>query len=251
MTEQDWMELCAYVDGELTLDEIKRFEARVANSPELQAELASMQQYKTAMKALRPAPLPEAEASADNDNGVHADSGLGFIAPIAAALCVAVIALYGVLTFSQKSHPLSTIALHDSLSKEEYVLQQGGTPTATAVSAGFLSVPDLTPARLTLVDVVFPRGEAYGQVALHYRGERGCRLTLIAQTNEEPLEQRDYMIRQWTTNDIHFTLVSKGMDGLRFAAIADFALVQSRLLGGTDPYRVAMKQRTNAGGPCA
>ncbi len=92
------------------------------------------------------------------------------------------------------------------------------------------------------------------RIALHYRGARGCRVTLIADRGP-PAEPEDLsafdLTHRWSTPATRYTLVADGMDRHRFAAIGAFAEALSRTSEEAPSLRLALEERTAQAVPCA
>lgn len=89
---------------------------------------------------------------------------------------------------------------------------------------------------------------------MHYRGRRGCRVTLIADSVSMPVEQNPTgsdLIYRWSTSMTRYVLIADGMDAMRFAAIGAFAEAASRLSEEQEERRLALVDRTAEANPCA
>jgi anti-sigma factor RsiW len=256
--DQDWSRLGAYADGELTADEASALEARLAAEPDLKYELERIRDLKRGLAALRPS-----DAAEDIEPGLplsptHARRPRCAIVAAAAALVAVIAAVATVPVWWPGEAPLTLdpVAIHERLSSSTYVVDE--RPVQRIVSGGSafeFRAPDLTGSRLYLVDVVTSRSGATDVIGMHYRGMRGCRLTIVATYNGDPAKgavSGKGMIRAWSHGGVDFAVIANGMDEGRFASIADFAqaAIGEEIRRQRD-LRTAMMERYRAARPCA
>ena len=120
---------------------------------------------------------------------------------------------------------------------------------------GDIEVFDLSSSRLTLVDVRSTRRDDRDVVAMHYRGRRGCRLTVVALEalpgDPSALPARhDGLGARWSVGRAHFYVLASGMDRDRFDAIVTYARAESRRLDRRDTLELAMRDATDKAQPC-
>jgi hypothetical protein len=148
------------------------------------------------------------------------------------------------------------INLHQNMSSNTYVLPEtDNLPVISTARAMTISAFDLSASRLTLVDVWTGRRDGREAIAMHYRGQNGCRLTIIALEtgSSDPAllpARHDGLGARWSLPDFHFYVLASGMDRSRFDAIAAFAKAESLRLTRQDDLQMAMRDTTNQAQPC-
>lgn len=247
VTHEDWDLLNAYADGELDRATEKVIAARLANEPLLREGLESIKSIKSSLRQLRPVTIVPEEPQRPLRLARWA---------VVSSVFLAIGILLGVSALQQESsHHTSVTELHRSFSSKSYIIDTSvSLDVSVGSSIGSLSAPDLSPSNLTLVDVRILNAVSGERIAMHYRGQRGCRVTLVA----EPLSFQPYsgpselaLNYAWKTSAASFHLVGDGMDPTRFAAIAAFAEATSRRAHDEPELRTALVDRTAEARPCA
>lgn len=239
VSEADWALLNAYADGELPPEEAEPLAARLAADPGLAAELERLRGLKRGLSALRPG---------RSRGRRHA------VPSVALAASVAGLLLLG-WAMQDRDPPLpeaaTVAALHGAFSAEHYDVADVALPgEGHGVAFAGVRAPDISSSNLTLVAHRRVGAEGREGLAWHYRGQRGCRITLVA--GALAAEASAFVLaRRWTVRGTPVALVAEGMDGDRFAAIAEFAESRTRETGDADALRVAVVERTAAATPCA
>ena len=239
VNKTDWVLLNAYADGELPREEAERMASRLAADPGLAAELERLRRLRRSLAVLRARPVAARRRAV----------------PMAAlAASVAGLLLLG--WTMQEGDPLlpdaaGVAAIHDRFSAEQYDVAGGALPVGEAgVAFSGIRAPDLSSSNLTLVAHRRVGPEGGEGVAWHYRGRRGCRITLVA--GPPAAEAATLALaRRWMVGEIPLALVAEGMDPDRFAAIAAFAEARTREAQESDALRVAVVDRTAEAAPCA
>ncbi len=244
-----WQELNAYADGELQGEARRRLEARVAEDPALKESLARI----TAVKRVLAADRPSVEEAAS-----------GWRRPaVAVAACVAA-ALIAVFAYLPLEPDLSwqekLAAAHTALTEETFVVEQNRPlPVVSSRRLNDFAVPDLRASRLYLVTARTHQDEEGESLLMHYRGMRGCSLTIAAIA---PLAEggdaagwappKGELFVGWRIGKLGFAVIADGMDAARFQAIADYAkaAIDDGLVPD-DPLRTAMAETYRAANPCA
>ncbi len=249
LSEADWQTINAYVDGELSTGEKEAVARRLTHDTVLAAALAEVHATKAALSLISPAAEP-----------ASAGRGAGRARRLALAASLAVAAVLGgfyQFGFSGKDWRDTPAGLHAALSAKTYVLpQEEALPVISTARIGNLSVFDLSSSRLTLVDIRTSRSGDRDVVAMHYRGQSGCRLTAVVVEalpgDPSPLPVRhDGLGARWSVGPAHYYLLASGMDRLRFDAIAAYAKAESRRLNRRDRLELAMRDTTDNARPCA
>lgn len=257
-TEKDWSSLCAYADGELASDEAAALEARLAREPDLIHGLERIRDLKRGLAALRPSES-EPDAGVDGDHSKMRGRPVRWVAIAAAAAFAAVLGVFATASIwkpGEERQAMDAMAIHQRLSAATYVVDE--RPVQRIVSGGNafeFRAPDLTGSKLYLVDVMTMRDGETDIIGMHYRGMRGCRLTIVATYNAgaawEP-PSGGGLIRTWSHDGVEFAVVANGMDADRFASIADFARASIRdEIRRQRDLRTAMVKSYRAARPCA
>jgi anti-sigma factor RsiW len=252
--EADWVALNGYADGMLGEAEARALEARLAGDAGLRGELERIRSHRAHMRRLRPRPGGARYLASGGRPRRLAAAGL------AAALAGAVLlgALF-VVTLGDAGWVERAEALHRQLSDQAYVVEEDGALPVVSTRHSLLEfrAPDLTASRLFLVDARVAGGRTGETVALHYRGMRGCRLTIVAieaETGEDaaPVLPAGLLARLWERDGFHFAVIAEGMDADRFASVADYAETAiAQTVRSRDGMRTAMAERYRTARPCS
>lgn len=245
----DWELLNSYADGELAPDEATDFERRLANEPTLASELARVMALKKSLSALRPGSAEEPRETTLLRQPMHRR----YLAAAVVVLCVlAAGAGYGLLGLN-KNQATGIDEIHAAFSDRTYFVDvKRDVRVSAGTSIGELDAPDLSASNLALVDMRTFAGTA--RIALHYRGPRGCRVTLvvdIAKSAPFATLTPGALLYRWQTRTRRFALIAEGMDEKRFAAIGAFAEASSRASERRKDFRTALIERTEKARPCA
>lgn len=245
--ERDWERLNAFADGELGPAETAAVRARLARDPDLAADLARIRTAKAALGRLAPDP---ASAPGSARGGMRRWA--------AAALAASVVLAVGVSVAWVVSGPggeirLTAAEIHDRLSARSYVLATDGqVAQSLGRSLPDVTVPDFAAAQLTLVDIETWGAGPQARIAAHYRGRRGCRVTLLTEPAGEGAEAAASTAHRWQAQGTAYTLVADGMAPLRFAALGDYAeaVTGARAQDAPEPLRRTLEAETAAAPPC-
>jgi anti-sigma factor RsiW len=254
LNHETWERLSGYVDGELGAPEIARLEARLRTDPALEPELKRLRDLKQELALLRPSETTPGWFGLFHEMSrtKHLVVGLGVV------LVVAVLALV-TLTVGPSEHSswlARALALHNRLSRSTYVVDAGYAEKIVSTRSELaFRAPDLTASKLYLVDVVTAPDDDGEAIALHYRGSRGCRLTVVAvEGPPDPIAMpvEDMLTRTWSYDGFDFAVIAKGMDSVRFASVA--AYVEAALsddMRRLNDLRTAMLASYSTGQTCA
>ena len=121
---------------------------------------------------------------------------------------------------------------------------------ATPAAHWIGNVPDLSSARLTLVDAAGSVGEEF---YFHYSGINGCRLTfgIHLEKPDVPADEPDLLVRNWSARELHYSMFAVGMDRHRFEAIAKMLLQETETGSPGSNSLLAVREATRAAVPCA
>lgn len=250
--DQDHEAITALADGELTPAARAALERRMAAEPALRAALDDVLRAKTALAKLhQPAAGPER-------GGSRTRPSLRAMA-IAACLLLAVLGGGSGFWFTRANSWAAVPAeLHARLSERTYVLtERAERPLVASARGGLFRALDLSASRLFLVEVEAGRTRGRETIGLHYRGRRGCRLSLVAVAAEpedadvSDVSGHDGLARVWRAAGFHFFLLADGMDAARFGAIARYAAAATREMERREPLVTAMDSTYRGALPCA
>ncbi|NRG17618.1 hypothetical protein HPQ64_07955 [Rhizobiales bacterium] len=250
--EHDWVLLNGFADGELDAAQSAALQTRLDEEPELQAELDRILKLKAGLASLRPAEDAPAKQAREGKRAKKTRERA--FAAIAACLVAAVMGFSAWQYLLPPNLEDSVFALHERLARQTYVVEEGKVQKVVSTGRAFeFSAPDMTASRLFLVDVETGRAGESDMVGLHYRGLRGCRLTLIAvdgASDALPMKRDGLLVRNWAAGGFGFVMVASGMDAERFEAVGEYAEAvirdEMRRLQG---FRTAMSE--TAARPCA
>ncbi len=246
----DWILLNGYVDGALNDAQTLDLESRLRTDQRLREELERLRGLKAAMARMR----PERQAPARKENWHRAAW------PIAASVAILVVSLVFFLADKADGGWMQRAeALHKDFSARTYVVEmERPLPVVSTRHALEFPAPDLTASRLFLVDTSLSRTRKQEEIAMHYRGTRGCRLTIVAiqaapgdGASSLPSTQ-DTLLRLWDLSGFHFAVIADGMDPGRFASAADYAQEAiSEAARDLEDIRTAMADGYRTAKPCS
>ena len=246
LSDADYELANAFHDGELDRHAAAAFEKRVACEPALNEALKEISEVSRALGALRPsvafdagrkAPCPPVSA------GITV-ARLG----LAASLVIGVLAGASLVLPDRAEPSPSALDRHRLFVAQDY--PQFVTSPTTPATHWIANVPDLSAARLTLVDVAGTLGKDF---YFHYSGVNGCRLTfgIHADSPAVPPRQPDLLVRNWNAGNMHYSLFAVGMDRDRFDAVAAMLVRQTETGSPGDNSLLAVREATRTAVPCA
>jgi hypothetical protein len=239
-----WEEINAYVDDELSPAEKARVAAAIALQPALAEQVAVLSSIKAELQneyasdALRQENVVQGQGN--SEVGSINGGGLFEVRRWALAAACLLVALTCVLTLGWKQEDPMAQLFAAAAERHAALSQAPGSDLGVARSLvrfdrGVALIPDLEAGRLTLnalADFVTPSG-AIGMAA-HYRGTRGCKLTLFFlpdlesatahQLPEEDLQRRSdgkILSYSWRHGPVGYLLLAQGMDETRLGLIAE------------------------------
>ncbi|MHA1566665.1 MAG: hypothetical protein ACTSX7_15245 [Alphaproteobacteria bacterium] len=248
LNESDWRLINAYADGELSAASTAELTQRLPQDAALAAALAEIRTVKQALSR-----MGDVQAAQPRPAAPRLARRLALAASVALVLFGAGLLGRQALLTDWRDAPAE---LHAALSANSYVLSDSTAVTIISTARiGDVAVLDLSPSRLTLADVKTAHRQDRDVVAMHYRGRRGCRVTVIAiealPNDPAPSPARNEGLSvQWSVGAIHYYLLAGGMDADRFDAIVSYAQAESRRLEGRDTLRLAMNTATEKAQPC-
>jgi hypothetical protein len=208
MSEEDWELVNAYSDGELSQRDRRVFEQRLKSEPDLASALNCVRDVSRSLAPLHPRTVYET-GKRPRAPWKWAASGL-----IAASILGAVIAA----TLETRA---GATKIHSAFLDQTFA---GVADDLHRVARGTV-FPDLGLANLTFVAA---RETDLG-TAVHYAGQRGCRLTfLIMDEPVRPALNRDTQLYQWDVAGKYFAILATGMDAGKFSAIAEYLKQKTR-----------------------
>lgn len=261
MTRPSWIELNAYVDGELDAGRAASVAKAAAADPEVAAQIAALQRLKAvasrSVEQIPPAPPPLVRRRSRWRYG--------------AAACLALLLLgAGLLLTDRTPGPGGGAWVARGWAGHAAWLSGGERPAAEVGPAAVLAalaalggraqIPQLDVARLRLDHVaVLPADGAVGELLhLGYLGTRGCRLSLFVFAADAawpraltlPAEGSRLGVG-WRVADLGYLLLAQGMDRRRFELIAEkVGEATRRAAPFDDATRSALRRSREASPPC-
>ncbi|MEO0622269.1 MAG: hypothetical protein AAF183_08555 [Pseudomonadota bacterium] len=243
--ERDWERLNAFADNELGPAETTVMRARLARDPDLAADLARIGAAKAALGRLAPDPVP---------GSARIKSRRWAAAALAASVVLAVgVSVTWVVSGPGSETWLTAAEIDDRLSARSYVLATDGQVAQSLGRAlPDVTVPDFAAAQLTLVDIETWGAGPQARIAAHYRGRRGCRVTLLTEPADARADAAPPSAHRWQAQGTAYTLVADGMAPLRFSALGDYAeaVTGARAQDAPEPLRQTLEAETAAAPPC-
>lgn len=252
----EWELLNAYADGELSAAAAKALELRLSQNPVLALELEKISALKASLAKLKAAPV-QAPVSR---------TSIGWIRHAAAAV---ILLLIGATAFFwnefQQNQALDPLEIHTAYAQETYILSDAKRPVhVSSTIIGDFYIPDLQASELQLADTQLKKVGKREVVSAHFRGIRGCRLTLVGSNIKAAdntsaniqfsLDRTDrLLLASWQSGGSHFTLLASAMDANRFKAIAHYVQndVQNEHSKQQQDLRIAMQRTYEMARPCA
>ncbi len=267
-SEARWQRLNAFVDGELAPREAARVAREIADDPTAAADAAALGEMKAALGgAIPPREIPVPGGTGPARSGRR--RAVGAVGAALALLLVVAVGwrlLPGTGATGQPAPPWLAAALgqHETLSDmtdQPTTLRQAAMPGPDRAFAPY--VPDLTAGKLRIGRVLgFTGPDGAEAFAANYRGNRGCRLTLVAFADGaeglaeslQPLGRFGDVAASgyvWRVGGVRYLLVADGMDGNRLATIARTVHRGSHLHRPIDPDgRTRMAEARAKSVPC-
>ncbi|GLQ07001.1 anti-sigma factor family protein [Sneathiella chinensis] len=265
ITDTEWEQLNAYLDGELDEQSHVAFERLLTVRPDLRIEQKRLLALKTglgAMGRMDMAPIPEEQPSRPRqpfrDKLPVRPSVRRWAAAVllASAIGASWLVWDGMIDTAPHKTPAD---YHTAFSGKTYLLPETG-PRLMVSSVGNtrFTIPDLYASALVLADVVLDTEDGRDVVAMHYRGRNGCQLTLVAAQQpggtDAPASATLAGLRtaDWRHGEFTFHMMASGMDPERFQTILDYAKEETgRNAEPLEPLRMAMQETYAKSRPCA
>lgn len=225
--QDDFVEINAYVDGELGVEARAAVSKRAAQDPDYAHQLAVVSRLKAiAMEAI---PVPDLAPPAPSP-GKRA----GRFALVASIFLFAVSGLGWAAYYATSTEAREQISLAWSIvAHRDWKPQYNDTiqsPSLQAIPAALNpNVPDLSASGLDIVHIAertLPSGNAQALV-IGYLGTRGCRVTMIVSrsvenTLKEPvrMESGGILASMWQAGPLHYVVLAEGMAAGRYDMIA-------------------------------
>ncbi|MBE7636495.1 hypothetical protein GUA87_06525 [Sneathiella sp. P13V-1] len=252
VNEFEWQKLNAYVDGELSPEETRMFMKGLHDREDLKAEYEKLIQLKSNLSALAPvAKVPVQETAIVSKRFRN----------IAAAIVLAFGLGSSLVVWNSLSETSSPEKIHATFSEKTYLLDKSRPALhVSSFTSGDFDIPDLTLTRLQLADIQ-TRGEGENEViSAHYRGYRGCRLTLVSTAGNKvnpdgifQFSKSEKLLKiSWSSERAAFTLLATGMDKNRFMSIANYVRDSiSEKEKKRESLKIAMHEAYKSALPCA
>ncbi len=247
ITEAELIKLNALVDGELDNMEAAELRLEIAENQHLADAYEQIQNLKNQVVSLRSDALDEFDLP--RSESVQRWRPTAIAASLLITIGFASLLYFGIAIYGEKN-PKSVLAWHQHFSEKHYIVEPSKSPglVSFATSTEF-GVPDLKEARLYLVDQHVGNSER-PEAVFHYRGLKGCRLTIYYSEAELAVPDKPGQIRVWKVGPVTLVMIASGMDNNRFQAVGDYVESVSRQNTGND-QRLAMGEATLSAKSCA
>lgn len=221
LSQQNQELLSAYLDGELDAASAAKLEADMKHDLKLRD---AFDQLSLLRGRVFMALADESQVSTPARKSISSSPYMRWAAGIVLAAGLTLSAAT-VFDGRDSAHPTGALAWHSHFSEKEYSVDPVTTNNVVSANITNFSVPDLTGSKLYIVDHQVTEG-ASPEVVFHYRGLRGCRLTIWYSKDGKTPDATTGQFRAWKTLDGRTIVVTaSGMDNNRFATIADYVKV--------------------------
>ena len=242
-------------DGELNDTETAYWRRRIEGDPQLKREFEKVLAVKSKLSLMT---TEHDDFHDSRESSIPVESRSVGVIKWATAISVAAILVASAVWYTGShntvSNPKDLLAWHHHLSQREYVVEKHTGPLFVSLGQeDDVPVPDLRASKLYLVDTMVIDQTGGDKLAvMHYRGLRGCRLTLWSgPATKTTVLQSSLDMRHWNVGDRLFGLIATGMDPGRFASIADHVETVTRQSDhGSDNTRLAMDKAYRTSRSC-
>jgi hypothetical protein len=232
LSESDFNFLNALADGELSQAESEHWKHRISTDDHAAAVYKNIVELKIKLSACSNIETVEPAGPELKSRFLRTSARTRWVLAASIAAVVLVGGFWQALYVRSDTVPVSVLAWHKQFSTKEYVVNQTTGPLFVSLGQfADIPVPDLKPSKLYLVDTkVIDHTPLRKQAVLHYRGLRGCRLTIWTGIDQQELEPQGVEnFRQWLVGETRFGIIATGMDKARFASIATHVETVTRL----------------------
>ena len=259
-----WIDLNAYVDGELSPDAAAEVAARVATDPSAAAQVAALTRLKAAtVAALSPAPAEMPKIRLDRRGRASPWRRHGARAAAAAVLLTVVLGL-GQMLWPRPDAAQAWLQQATERHAQWLAAEREPAPisplaimTADAPD-GPAWIPDLAVARLAVAHVAATEADGRPELYVGYVGVNGCRLGLWVGPAPALLsmgltEHRKGAVTSftWRADDIGYAVMARGMDEARLRAVAaHLEATTRRRLDRSGETQLARRPGAGADAPC-
>ncbi|WP_085906507.1 anti-sigma factor family protein [Kiloniella majae] len=263
----DWETLNAFVDGELSPSQEAWVKSYAEKDPEISSEIARLTLLKNAL-AVSVLTNQSEQVSDINESRVLDYRKVVAGISILAAVIVLFVMVSPLGYFSSPDFEHWALDRHEDLSGQSFVVSElEYKPLIAAAVSGTLQAPDLTGSKLYLVDLSISTFDRDDAIVMHYRGLRGCRVSLLVTALQDDQkrknsglpglpsnfsETKNLVTDFWKGKRFRFALLATGMEQERFDSIATYLKLQGeRNLPSSDDEQYAMQQVYAQSTPCA
>lgn len=247
ITEDELQQLNALADGELDEAASVALRHELFNNQKLADTYEKIQHVKNQVMLLRSDELDESEPTRSDQ--VSYWHPVAMAASILVTIGFASLLYFGVVIFGE-NHPKDIIAWHQHFSEKHYIVEPSKPPQLVSfASSTDFGVPDLKEARLFLVDQHVNEGEQ-PEAVFHYRGLKGCRLTIYYSETDIVVQEKQGQFRTWKAGPATLVMIASGMDDNRFHTVGNYVETVSKQNIGND-QRLAMGKATTSAKSCA
>ncbi|WP_421783280.1 hypothetical protein [Kiloniella litopenaei] len=263
----NWEILNAFVDGELSPSQEAWVESCAKKDSEIKSEIARLKLLKNALAGSALITSNEKISVAEERKTIGCRQIAGGVFATAAVIVLFVMA-FPLGYFSSPDFEHWARDRHQDLSGQNFVVSDlEYRPLIAAAISGTLQAPDLTGSKLYLVDLSIGTFDRDDAIVMHYRGLRGCRVSLLVTPLRDNLKlQRDETEEQspdrtgtkklvsdfWNGERFRFALLATGMERKRFDSIATYLKLEGErnLPSPNDEAQYAMQQVYAQSTPC-
>jgi len=245
LSDSDLINLNALADGELSAADTEQWKQRVSTDVHAAATYEKIMDVKKKLSSMSQEHIiGSATVPRSKTQTLHSSTPVRWAIAASIAVAIFVGGTWFAFQGNPNADPIGLIAWHEQFSTQEYVVKQNQDPLFVSLGQSTdIPVPDLVPSKLYLVDTKVIDDTALRKRAiLHYRGLRGCRLTIwLAMGGQEISSEGIENLRQWLVGKTRFGIIATGMDKSRFASIAKHVETVTRKSAiEADDTRVAM-----------
>ncbi|WP_120498441.1 hypothetical protein [Kiloniella sp. EL199] len=263
----DWEILNAFVDGELSPSQEAWVKNCADNDPEIASEISRLVVLKNALAGSALTSSNEQISDTEERKTVGYRQVAGGVSAIA-AIIVLLVVVFPLGYFSSPDFEHWARDRHKDLSRQSFVVSKlEYKPLIAAAASGTLQAPDLTGSKLYLVDLSIGTFGHDDAIVMHYRGLRGCRISLLVTPLLNDQKRVDSEIEErssdrlgpeklisdfWNGERFRFALLATGMERKRFDSIATYLKLEGErnLPSSNDEAQYAMQQVYAQSTPC-
>ncbi|KLN62605.1 hypothetical protein WH96_03835 [Kiloniella spongiae] len=264
----NWEILNAFLDGELSPSQEAWVESCAKKDLDIASEIARLKLLKNALAGSALISSDEQTSATEERKTTGYKQIAGGVSALAAVIVLFVM-LFPLGYFSSPDFDYWALDRHEDLSGQSFVVSElEYKPLIAAAVSGTIQAPDLTGSKLYLVDLSISTFDRDDAIVMHYRGLRGCRVSLLATPLQNGQKLHNSEIEEgfsdrvgaknlvsdfWNGERFRFALLATGMEQKRFDSIATYLKLEGErnLPSSNDEVQYAMQQVYAQSTPCA